>query len=129
LIPIRDIEVYFPESADIVDDKKTLAESNIGVGCVLCAYRVDRSGTLSANIDPDALTLKMQCENRRKLIMLTVSKTDTFGHIRKLYAQKAEVDESRIKLQFDGDALDMEGTPFDEDFEGGECIDVTILPA
>lgn len=75
----------------------------------------------------NVIELKFQSDKWKKPITLKVSKVDTFkSFILSLCKQVNYKPEQITSLTFDGDNIDMNETPLDLDFEGGEMLDCRV---
>ena len=63
----------------------------------------------------------------KKPLILTVSKTETFKTIVQKLSEEVNHAYKKISIHFDGEPLNLKHSQIDEDFEGGEQIDCTLL--
>ncbi|KAL3858024.1 hypothetical protein ACJMK2_012640 [Sinanodonta woodiana] len=74
--------------------------------------------------NPDIIELCVQSHNRRNKVFIKVDKRNALEKLVKLYADKVNVDSSKLKFFFDGEEMDITQTPVSLDIENGDCIDV-----
>jgi len=118
----EEILLYLGE--DTLEDDKTLMESGVKKGDTLEAMTVPKSKPGCGNRDPAMLELKCQTVNRRETFHVYIRKTTSLEQLRKDVAEKLKLAPENVKLQFDGETLDLEETPESMEFEDGYCIDV-----
>ncbi|KAK3587645.1 hypothetical protein CHS0354_032853 [Potamilus streckersoni] len=76
--------------------------------------------------NPDLIELCVQSCNRRNKVFIKVDKRKTMDKLMKLYADRVNVDSSKLKFFFDGEEMDITQTPESMDIENGDCIDVIV---
>ncbi|XP_039490584.1 uncharacterized protein CG4449 [Drosophila santomea] len=83
--------------------------------------------------NPEALTrkpkkfqVKVQADKWKNPLVMPMKKKDTFKMLYIKCAEELNCDARLIKLFFDGDLLDPEDTPINQDMEGNEVIDLKI---
>jgi hypothetical protein len=59
-------------------------------------------------------------------ITISVSKFDLFSIVIKILCEKINLQSHQVQLIFDGDEMNLNSTPSDEGFEGGETLDCKI---
>lgn len=72
------------------------------------------------------IELKFQSDKWKKPIALKVSRVGTFNSFIKNLCEQVKFKPEQFSLEFDGDDVDLNGTPMDLDFEGGEIMDCRI---
>lgn len=74
------------------------------------------------------IELKFQSDKWKKPIVLKMSRLDSLSTWVKVLCEKNEVNftPDQISLEFDGDHIDMNESPLELDFEGGEILDCRI---
>ncbi|EDW98115.1 uncharacterized protein CG4449 [Drosophila yakuba] len=83
--------------------------------------------------NPEALTrkpkkfqVKVQADKWKNPLVMPMKKKDTFKMLYIKCAEELNCDARLIRLFFDGDLLDPEDTPINQDMEGNEVIDLKI---
>ncbi|XP_075167041.1 DNA repair protein Rad60-like [Haematobia irritans] len=74
--------------------------------------------------DQNKITVKIQSNKWKRPLQIDLQKTDKFRMLYIKCSEELSVDIVRLKLSFDGDLLELNDTPADLDFEGGEVIDL-----
>jgi hypothetical protein len=75
----------------------------------------------------DQIEVKFQSDKWKKPIGVKMSKYDVFKTaIVSLCEQMPQFMPDHFKLQFDGDDVDVNDTPIDLEFEGGETLDCRV---
>jgi len=74
------------------------------------------------------IVLKFQSDKWKKPIAIKISRVDTFHNAITMLCNDPLVPfkPTQFSLMFDGDAIDIQDTPMDLDFEGGEIIDCRV---
>lgn len=74
------------------------------------------------------IKVKVQAAGIKKPLLCTIDKAKKFEQCMPKIVDFFKTDQGKIKLKFDGDFINLENTPQDLDFEGGEVIDCIIVP-
>ncbi|XP_058802200.1 uncharacterized protein LOC131670542 [Phymastichus coffea] len=98
-------------------------------GGVVSANLVKKHKGLGNSEQNDALEsgckLKIQISDK-KTLMLTLKHHEPFSKLMRACSQELNVQESKIKLYFDGELIEMDDTPESLDLEDEGCIDCKI---
>ena len=117
------------ESA-LLEDDKTVAESNITAACTVDLTVSSKSlqEVYEEGKSKHILRFKMQTGNRtgRENCFVYMRANDKMIVARDAYAKEMNLDPNTIRIDFDGDHVDLESVPADCDLEGEECLDVMI---
>ena len=75
------------------------------------------------------LELRLQTRDRRsKPVLVTVQPTDKMRVVVEKYLEQTGVARDKLRIEFDGEELEEEETAEGLELEGGECLDVHLLP-
>eukprot|EP00088_Acartia_fossae_P019936 TRINITY_DN2166_c0_g1_i13.p1 TRINITY_DN2166_c0_g1~~TRINITY_DN2166_c0_g1_i13.p1 ORF type:complete len:421 (+),score=109.42 TRINITY_DN2166_c0_g1_i13:47-1264(+) len=74
--------------------------------------------------DSDVIELKVQTKDRKGSVNIKIRMFEKMEELMNKYSQIKNIDLTKLKFFFDGEALDPEETAETLDLEGGECIDV-----
>ncbi|XP_030559438.1 uncharacterized protein CG4449 [Drosophila novamexicana] len=74
-------------------------------------------------LKPKKFQLKVQCDKWKKPLIIPIKKTEPFKILYIKCAEEMECDVQGFKLFFDGELLDPDDTPKNQDMEGNEVID------
>ncbi|XP_064548335.1 DNA repair protein Rad60 [Drosophila montana] len=72
---------------------------------------------------PKKFQLKVQCDKWKQPLIIPMKKTETFKILYIKCAEEMECDVQGFKLFFDGELLEPDDTPKNQDMEGNEVID------
>lgn len=77
--------------------------------------------------DKSKIKVRIQADGLKRPVEIEVDKGKKFQEVLEKCAEVLNEKQERIKLVFDGENVDLEETPTDLDFEGGEMLDCVIL--
>lgn len=69
------------------------------------------------------IKVRLQADGLKNPVEIFIDKTRKFSSIRHTIAEALNIDSARLKLKFDGELIELDETPIDLDFDGGEMID------
>ncbi|KAG5673757.1 hypothetical protein PVAND_003777 [Polypedilum vanderplanki] len=84
------------------------------------------STTLEVTNRKDKIELKFQSDKWKRPISLKVSRVDKFSNFLKNLYEQIGFTPKQIFLCFDGEPLDIDSTPMENELEGGEIIDCRV---
>ncbi|KAK9504344.1 hypothetical protein O3M35_010699 [Rhynocoris fuscipes] len=73
------------------------------------------------------IEIKCQFKDRKKPLLCRLHRNQPISAISEQCAHEVGCDLKDIKLYFDGDLISFNDTPMSLEFEGGECVDVTVV--
>ena len=78
---------------------------------------------------PGGIELRLQTKDRRsQAVLVTIFPTEQMKEVMDKYVQKSGISREKVKFFFDGEELEENQTAEELEMEGGECIDVHIVP-
>lgn len=80
-------------------------------------------GNKKARRDKNMIKVRLQADGLKNPVEIFIDKTRKFSSIRHTIAEALNIDSARLKLKFDGELIELDETPIDLDFDGGEMID------
>ncbi|KAG1684333.1 NFATC2-interacting protein [Nymphon striatum] len=125
-------EVHFEDVLLTFNDRKITADStplsmNLSVIDIIECYitkKKKHDSNEDIDIDENSLHLKLQSKLSKKKEICVCKKYHPIQEVLKKYAEKLQVDVKKLSIQFDGEDVDCTATPFELEFEDGDCLDV-----
>lgn len=135
--PLSKILIYNGDKRISVDDTPHSINCRISTVLKMSIMSTSVSESLGATSKKEQIEIKFQWDKERvdyrsarnKLensLVLKVSKLDTFKVIAEMLCEKLKIDSTRLVMSFDGEQVDMNETPADLEFDGGETMDCKI---
>lgn len=124
-IPMASLFFYDGDKRIHADDTPHSANYKIST-IYTCHIMSGVTRNLKQLTNKDSLEIKFQSDKWKKPIALKVSKMDTFSAIVGILCEQVGFRTNQVSLRFDGDKLDLNETPMDLDFEGGEIVDCKV---
>ena len=76
--------------------------------------------------DKNFINLKIQSSGLKKPIMITANKTKSFHAVLVKCAEALNTVPDKVRLEFDGEDIELDSTPDDLDMDGGEILDCHV---
>lgn len=73
------------------------------------------------------IEIKIQSDKWNRPLMIKISKVEKFQVALDILAETVKFKVEQMKLIFDGDIIDVNVTPMELEFEGGEIVDCRII--
>lgn len=80
-----------------------------------------------AKRDKNIINIKVQSAAWKKPLVVEADKTQSFYGVLFKCAEAFGTKPDKLRLAFDGDAIELDSKPIDLDFEGGEILDCHLL--
>lgn len=137
-VPVSKIFIYNGDARVSCDDTPHSVNYKFSTILKMSVMKTEMRESLGAvTTKKDQIEIKFQWDKdrvdyrsaRNKLensMVIKVSKLDTFKTIVEMLGEKLKIDSSRISLSFDGDGVNINETPADLEFDGGETMDCKI---
>lgn len=101
--------------------------------CFLACRIMEQSGTVDS-IEPfrrcrneNEIEIKVQSDKWSRPLKIMISKVEKFKIALDIIAESVEFKVEQMRLIFDGETIDINDTPLDLEFEGGEIVDCKII--
>lgn len=73
------------------------------------------------------IEIKVQSDKWSRPLKIMISKVDKFKVLLDIIAETVTFKVEQMRLKFDGEIVDINDTPLDLEFEGGEIVDCKII--
>lgn len=84
---------------------------------------------VEGEIPQGGIELRLQTKDRRsQAVLVTIFPSEQMKEVMDKYVQKSGISREKVKFFFDGEELEEDQTAEELEMEGGECIDVHIVP-
>jgi len=87
---------------------------------------VNKKDLQPEEIDPNQIELKVSLKDKREKLSIVIFRNEPLKVFMEKTSDKLSVPLSKLRFEFDGEALDTSETPESMDLEGGECIEVFV---
>lgn len=77
--------------------------------------------------DENEIEIKVQSDKWSRPLKIKISKVEKFKVALDILAESVEFRVDQMRLIFDGDKIDINDTPMELEFEGGEIVDCQII--
>lgn len=84
-------------------------------------------GNKKARRDKNIIKVRLQADGLKNPVEIFIDKTRKFSSIRHTIAETLKIDSAQLKLKFDGELIEVDLTPIDLEFDGGEMIDCVTI--
>lgn len=88
---------------------------------------VQPKGNKKARRDKNMIKIRLQADGLKQPLEIFIDKTRKFSSIRHTIAEALKLDSGKLRLKFDGELIELDDTPIDLDFDGGEMVDCEIV--
>ncbi|XP_076284548.1 DNA repair protein Rad60 isoform X3 [Lasioglossum baleicum] len=122
-VPIDDILIT--NKGTIIRKTDTPASINLSVIDILEGGVVKKDNTKEEKLDENVCSIKVQTTNKKSLTIV-VKLDDTFENLWKKCSEEFNVEESKIKLYFDGELIAVTDTPDSLDIDDEACFDLRL---
>lgn len=125
-IPLNQIFLYDGDKR--IDPDDTPHTTGFRISTILtCRIMEVKVGDEAVKVSrKNLIELKFQSDKWKKPIAIKVSKFDDFQAAIVVLCQQVPFQPEQVSLRFDGDAVALQQTPMDLEFEGGEILDCGI---
>ncbi|XP_033332895.2 DNA repair protein Rad60 [Megalopta genalis] len=122
-VPIDDILITKRDR--MIKKTDTPVSINLSVIDILEGGVVKKDSTKEEALDEDVCSIKVQTTNKKNLTIL-VKRDDTFKKLWQKCAKELNVEESKMKLYFDGELIAVTDTPHSLDIDDEACFDLRV---
>ena len=101
-----------------------------GLGLTVTSVLQGRARVVvEGEVEQGGLELRLQTKDRRsKPVLVTIQPTDKMRVVVEKYMKQTGVARDKLRIELDGEELEEEETAEGLELEGGECLDVHLLP-
>ncbi|KAG2391745.1 hypothetical protein C9374_013230 [Naegleria lovaniensis] len=111
------------ETDDIIDCK---IDKSKPISTIITPSSSKKPSSAIEVIDDASPKITINVRAKDKTFPVKISTTDKFSKVAKYIAKQLNVDVSKVKLMFDGMALNVNETPADQDMEDDDIIDCQV---
>uniref|UniRef100_A0A1A9V4R5 Ubiquitin-like domain-containing protein n=1 Tax=Glossina austeni TaxID=7395 RepID=A0A1A9V4R5_GLOAU len=123
---VLNIDTYFITPEDTPDSIDYKIYQFINGRVVESRLKIPANDSQQKQRKGNDIPLKIQSDKWKKPLEINIPKTAKFLILYIKCEEELSLRRDRLKLSFDGDLLEYDGTPADLDLEGGEVIDLVI---
>lgn len=88
---------------------------------------VDNIEIFRRSKNENEIEIKVQSDKWSRPLKIKISKVEKFKVALDILAESVDFKVEQMKLIFDGDTIDINDTPMELEFEGGEIVDCRII--
>ncbi|XP_076657458.1 DNA repair protein Rad60 isoform X2 [Halictus rubicundus] len=118
-------DILITNKGTAIKKTDTPASINLCVIDILEGGVVKRDNTKEEKLGENVCSIKVQTTNKKSLTIL-VKRDDTFENLWKKCAEEFNVEESKMKLYFDGELIAAVDTPDSLDIDDEACFDLRL---